>query len=115
MNVRQARAEGLSFTGVWERLHKRADVAEEAKKIRKNYKCRAVVVNEQGGVAVYADEKYFELRRLNDLKCRLINYCSAKRQRILEQLAELDEEENRIAEKITEIESKYGIGERKAK
>ena len=114
MNARQARAEGLSFTGVWERLHKRADVAKEAKEIRKIYKCRAVVVNKQGGVAVYADEKYFDLQYLTTLKCHLRN-CPAKRQRILEQLAELDEEEKRLAEKIAEIETKYGIGERKAK
>ena len=113
MTVRQAQAEGLSFAGCWVRDYERVEARETARHIREDLKCRAVLVNEEGGVAVYAEEKYFELQRLNDLKCRLM-YCPAKRKKILEQLAELDEEERRIAEKISEIESKYGIGEEKA-
>lgn len=114
MNARQAQAEGLSFTGVWEQSYDRKYAAEEAKKIRQKYKCRAVVVSEQGGVAVYADEKYFALQRLNDLEggLRCIPF---KRQKLLEQLAELDKEENDVAERIAKIQSEYGIGDQKGK
>ncbi len=111
MNERQARAEGLEFTGCWVRNYERVEARESAKYIREKYKCRAVVVNEQGGVAVYADKKYFELQRLNDLECRL-KLIPCQRQRLLEQLAELEADEKKLSEQIAEIENKYGIVER---
>lgn len=114
MTGKQARAEGLSFTGVWERSCNRKYAAEEAKEIREKYKCRAVVVSDQGGVAVYAEEKYFALQRLNDLEGRLRCF-PFRRQKLLEQLAELDKEQNDVAERIAKIQSEYDIGDRKGK
>ena len=106
MTVRQARAEGLTFTGCWVRDYERAEARESAQHIREKYKCRAVLVNEEGGIAVYADEKYENLQYMESLECRL-NNIPAARKRLMEQLAELDEEENRLEEKIAEIKNMY--------
>ncbi len=108
MTVKQAKAEGLTFTGCWVRNYEREDARDSAKYIREKYKCRAVLVNEEGGIAVYADEKYENLKRLETLECHLKNIPAA-RQRLLEQLAALDEEESRLTEKIEEIQQMYGI------
>lgn len=108
MTVAQARAEGLIFTGIWERDYRRNEVRAEAKKIREKYKCRAVLVDEEGGVSVYADRKYETLQRLETLECRLNNIPTA-RQNLLDQLAELDERESALKEQITAIKTLYGI------
>lgn len=64
MNVKQAKAEGLEFTGAWERYYNKADMVKEAAEIRKTYKCRAVVVSDNGGWGIYADQKYRDLKEL---------------------------------------------------
>lgn len=106
MTVKQARAQGLTFTGCWVSADDRIEAKESAQHIREKYKCRAVLVNEEGGIAVYADEKYEKLKYMESLECRL-NNIPAARQRLLEQLAELDEKENRLEEKIAEIKNMY--------
>lgn len=111
MTVKQARAEGLTFTGCWVRNYERSEARETAQYIRQKYKCKAVLVNEEDGVSVYADEKYENLRHTEDLECRLKNIPAA-RKRLYDQLAELDEEESRLSEKISEIKEMYNIEER---
>ena len=106
MTVRQATQSELYFTGIWERDYNRARAKASAKEIREKYKCRAILVNEDGGVSVYADKKYENLKHLEHLECLLKNI-PATRQRLLNQLAELDEEENRLTEKIAEIKGMY--------
>lgn len=109
MTVKQARTEGLVFTGCWVRNYEREEARDSAKYIREKYKCRAVLVNENDGVAVYADKKYEDLQRLEELEGRLKLF-PVKRQRLFEQLAELEEEEKRLNEKISEIKGFYCIG-----
>lgn len=58
MNKRQAYAEGLRFTGHYERWYNRDKVKNIAAVIRKLYKCRVVMVEEDGGVSLFADGKY---------------------------------------------------------
>ena len=111
MTVKQAIAEGLTFTGCWVRSDERIEARESAQYIHKKYKCRAVLVNEDGGVSVYADKKYEQLRYMEALECRL-KFIPAAREKLVEQLAELDEEERRLSEKIAEIKELYNIEER---
>ena len=60
MNEKQAKSEGLSFTGTYIGNYKdnQQRVKEEAKRIR-DLGFRAVVVTEASGKSVYADQLYF--------------------------------------------------------
>jgi len=59
MTERTARQQGLSFTGVYERSYNRDVAKTRAAEIRKEFKCRAVLVEANcGGVSVYADDLY---------------------------------------------------------
>ena len=66
MNKRQARAEGLHFTGHYERYWEKDKIKNIAAVIRKLYKCRVVMVEEEGGVSLYADDKYNAIRGIRD-------------------------------------------------
>lgn len=106
MTVKQAQTNGLIFTGIWERAYNRVVAKERAKQIREKYKCRAILVNEDGGVSVYADEKYSKLCYLETLESMFKNIPN-KRQKLLKELEELEQEENQMREKIAQIKSLY--------
>lgn len=106
MTVTQAQTNGLIFTGIWERSYNRNVAKERAKQIRQKYKCRAVLVSEDGGVSVYADEKYSELCYLETLESMLNNIPNRK-QKLLKELAALEQEEKEMREKIAKIKSLY--------
>lgn len=108
MTEKQARTEDLVFTGIWERNYNRNEAKKMAKEIREKYKCRAVLVNEDGGVSVYADKKYDHLKHLEHLECMLQNIPAA-RKKLFEQLVEVDEEENKLKEQIAVIKNMYSL------
>ena len=68
MNKRQARAAGLEFTGHYERWYDRDKLKTIAAVIRKLYKCKVVMVDEEGGTSLYADDKYRAINGIRDEK-----------------------------------------------
>lgn len=95
MNKKQARAEGLNFTGHYERYWEKDKIKNIAAVIRKLYKCRVVMVEEEGGVSLYADAKYDAIRGVRD------------EQRILARVNdELKRAQERYEEEITKITSR---------
>lgn len=59
MNEKQARQEGLQFTGKYARFYQKELVTQEALRIRK-LGFRAVTVESKSGFSVYASTEYFQ-------------------------------------------------------
>ncbi len=91
MNERAARREGLEFTGFYESHYMKTKVKERAAEIRKNYKCRAVLVDVGSGVSVYADRSYFNQTRLESIEKQLENMPARKQAIYDKYLADLEE------------------------
>lgn len=93
MTERNARAQGLEFTGVYERSWN-SDVAKQrAAEMRKQYKCRAILVNVDGGVSVYADKSYRIQRQIEQYETQLAQVEDRKqalREKYEAELAEID-------------------------
>ena len=106
MTTRQSQQQGLTFTGIWERNINRNKAKERALEIRRKYKCRAVLVNEDGGVSVYVDKKYNDIQHIERLEAK-IRFIPNKKEALLKQLIELEEEEKAIAKKINELKKLY--------
>jgi hypothetical protein len=65
MNLKQARKEGLQFTGHYESYSNSETIKQEAKNIRTDakklgYSVRVVMVDEGHGISLYADKEYFK-------------------------------------------------------
>lgn len=106
MTAKQAMKEGLVFTGFWVYTYGKVEALIYAKQTREKYKCRAVLVNTDGGIAVFADKKYSDLKRAEHLEA-LVNNIPAKRQKLLEQIEELEKEEIRLLGQIAQIRALY--------
>lgn len=91
MNKKQARAEGLNFTGHYERYWERDKIKNIAAVIRKLYKCRVVMVEEEGGISLYADAKYDAIRGIRDEQ-RIIDNAEVRIQRAKEEYLKKVEE-----------------------
>lgn len=114
MTRRQAEDQGLIFTGrytsrPWEREEYCVKFAAE---IRKKYKCRAVVVPEENGWSVYADEKYEYLKRLEECEVALRNIpieLDRLHNKYEQDVAGVQAKEIALAAEAEAIRTKYGI------
>ena len=112
MTRNEAERQGLYFAGIYELWYDKEKVKERAKIIRTKYKCRAVVVKEDNGYSVYAENKYRDLICLELCENKLLYMDSRKRgllERYQKELKELEEEENKLKEKINNIKGRYSI------
>lgn len=102
----------LEFTGWYTRyLDERPKLMERAAAIRKKYKCRARVVTESYGWSIYADQKYRDLHRLEELAKSAKNIPAQKaalKERYEKDLAELDKSAEEYFWEIRKIRDKYG-------
>jgi hypothetical protein len=111
MKEKQAVFEGLQFTGIYERSYNREVAKERAKKIRKEYKCRAVLCEtSSGGVSVYAGLEYFAVKQY-DNNMKTLEAIPRRRESLRKEyeanLAELDKQEQRLLEKNEKLKKKY--------
>lgn len=110
MTKRQAREEGLIFTGHYENYFERNKLKTIAQILRKLYKCRVVMVEEECGVSLYADEKYDALHRLeyvqnmlkHEAKCR-----AEVEERYRQELKELNNKYDNFRSEVEAISEKY--------
>lgn len=112
MTKNQAYDQGLSFSGSWERPWNRHLATEEAKEIRTKYKCRAVVVYDDGGYGIYVDQKYWDLRHLEDLERELSYWpttITKLKDKYKKDLAEAEARQECIVAKIAEIKTNYKL------
>lgn len=111
MTERTARRQDLQFTGVYNRTWDSDKSKARAAEIRKKYKCRAVLVNAEGGVSVYADAKYFAARTAEDMKNRLAQV-EAKKKRAhkayLAAIAEIEADAEKCLKNLTAAEAVIG-------
>ncbi len=109
MNQSQALSQGLECTGIYERYWNKDEVKARAAAIRKEYKCRAVVVEEDGGYSVYAGEIYRLTNTIKRLESRTKDY--PNRERRLKQ--KFDDDMNGL--KREELKTKHTLDEYKIK
>lgn len=96
--------ENFSFTGMWERDYEVKAVNEmkaKAKAKYKGYKTR--VVREDGGVAIYVENKYNQDKRKANLKEKIEGYEARKEEARLAFEAELERLENEQDEYIKQF------------
>lgn len=96
MTERQAKRQGLNFTGVYERSYNSDKAKMRAAEIRKEYKCRAVLVTTDGGVSVYADDSYHIRYQAESVKTRLSGIENRKKRaydKYLEEIKEIEADE----------------------
>jgi hypothetical protein len=94
VNKRQALSEGLSFTGTYEKTHKKELVKTEAARIRK-LGFKAVIVEVDGGVSVYASKEYFAARQAYEtyqLAKHKVTNIPVSIQKFKDEIAKLEEE-----------------------
>lgn len=89
MTERTARQQKLDFTGVYENNFDRDKAKKRAAEIRKQYKCRAVLVDKGHGVSVYADETYRIRKNAEEAANRLAHIQTRKERAYEAYLAEL--------------------------
>lgn len=110
MTSRAAEQQGLVFTGHYERFWDKEKIKNIAATIRKLYKCRVVMVTEEGGYSLYADDKYQAYEHARDMLGRL-NRAPATRARIEEkyqnELIEHAKSVKYAEDQLTEIRAKY--------
>ena len=116
MNELQARQQGLSFIGRYERFKDR--VADDLAALRKQgYKAYIVTVPDSPlsrgyckgdkGYSIYAEERYFHDKEKKDLQDRLAHMPARKDAAFKEyekELAELVAEETRMEKRLVELE-----------
>ena len=95
MNRRTAEAQGLIFTGHYDRWYNKDKIKNVAAVIRKLYKCRVVMVEVEGGVSFYADEKYRAIEGIRD-----------ERRYITRETEEMQRAREAYEKKIAEIASR---------
>ena len=102
MNKQQATNEGLYFTGMYESQWEHEKVERlklRIKNIRKEYKCRIVLVKEEGGYSAYADEKYSDIEIMKSYHTQLY-YIESRRKRAEEryqkEMQEIAKDEERF-------------------
>lgn len=89
MTERTARQQNLEFTGVYESSYNKDKAKSRAAEIRKQYKCRAVLVDKGHGVSVYADEAYRIRKTAEEASNRLAHIQTRKERAYEAYLAEL--------------------------
>jgi len=107
MNKTTAINQGLDFTGIYERFYNKDIVKAKAAAIRKKYKCRAVVVDDDGGCSVYADKIFCLSESIGRLEKTAEQYHPRRerlKQKFEDALKELDQDEQKTLLKITEYE-----------
>lgn len=108
MTVKQARKQGLIFTGTYETGEDAQKAVEEAKCIRK-LGFRAVTIQKDGGKSVYAEKAYMDYETAQVYKGRL-KFIPLRKQQLLEtyerELKELEAEEERYKLFIAKVEGK---------
>ena len=105
MNQSQALSQGLECTGIYERYWNKDEVKARAAAIRKEYKCRAVVVDEDGGCSVYAEDIYNLTKSIERVEAQVKNYPNRKRRlkkKFEDEMDELKREELRIKDALAE-------------
>ncbi len=72
----QARNEGLDFTGIYEWAYEKDSLKDRAKKIRKEYKTRAIIVPDEGGrgLSIYAGPEYFKEKEIKKLEAEIAQF-----------------------------------------
>jgi len=111
MTEKQAVRLGYSFTGHYGRFGKKEEILEKAKSIRNTYHCRATVVTERDrgrtGYSVFADRKYFLLKRQCEVKLVLQDMPNRRARLTAEYekgLQVLREEEEHAKDRLAEVE-----------
>lgn len=108
MNEKRAQQEGLSFTGIYVRSYESDKAKERAKEIRKQgYK--AVMVQVDGGVSVYAEEKYFIDKQMREIKKRLAAVDRQKeyaKEKYEQELQKIEDNRLRMEKMLAELEQK---------
>lgn len=110
MNKQTAIAEGLRFTGHFERSFNVEKLKNVAKAIRKLYKCRVCMVSVDGGYSLYADERYSSIKILESA-LRTVNQEKAAKEHIMaryqKELDELVQNTQRAAADAEDVYTKY--------
>jgi len=122
MNENDAIARGYQFTGEYERIYDKDKLKAKITTIRKSgYKCVMVVNRASGyersgekkgqitGYSIYADQKYHDDKRRQEIKNRLAQIPANKnyaKKRYDEKLAEIEAQEQSLLARLKELESK---------
>ncbi len=76
MKEYQARNEGLEFTGIYEWAYEKDFLKDRAKKIRKEYGTRAILVPDDDGrgLSIYAGPEYFKEKEIKKLEAEIAQF-----------------------------------------
>jgi hypothetical protein len=105
MTEKQARQEGLMFTGSY-LSWKKEEIKNDAAEIRKQGFRAVVVITSGGGYSVYAEKKYFTYRRIKDIEMHLSNFGEWKKRAYDEyqkRLKEIDDKIKRLQDELVTL------------
>ena len=111
MKEYQARNEGLSFTGIYEWAYERESLKVRAATIRKEYKCRAILVPDEGkrGLSIYAGQEYFDAKRIEVLTIMTSGYSkklNKLREKYEQELQDLEEDQEKKLLELSNLKEK---------